>query len=152
MLPGWFGFGAAVEALGASATNRLQRLHAESAFMRTLISNMEMVLAKSNLTIARRYVELVEDQRQAQDIFARIEAEWHRTQTAVLAITGQTGLLEKNPRLAESIRLRLPYIDPLNHLQVDLIRRHRTGDTDPRIREGIHLSINGIAAGLRNSG
>jgi phosphoenolpyruvate carboxylase len=152
MLPGWFGFGTAIEALGAGSTERLQRLHAESAFMRTLISNMEMVLAKSNLTIARRYVELVEDQRQAQDIFARIEAEWHRTQAAVLTITGQAGLLEKNPRLAESIRLRLPYIDPLNHLQVDLIRRHRSGDTDPRIREGIHLSINGVAAGLRNSG
>jgi phosphoenolpyruvate carboxylase len=152
MLPGWFGFGTAVESLGAVLKDSLQGLHAQSAFMRTLISNMEMVLAKSNLTIARRYMELVEDQRQAQAIFARIEAEWHRSHDALLAITGQSNLLEENPRLAESIRLRLPYIDPLNHLQVDLIRRHRAGDTDPRIRNGIHLSINGIAAGLRNSG
>lgn len=153
MLPGWYGLGTAMSVHAAQhGWDDLRQHHASSLFMRTLLSNLEMVLAKSNLTIARRYVELVEDQALAQKIFAEIEHEWQRTHDAVLALTGQTALLEHNPRLAESIRLRVPYIDPLNHLQVDLIRRHRAGEADPRIREGIHLSINGIAAGLRNSG
>ncbi len=153
MLPGWYGTGSAITDFArAEGWDTLQQLHGSSAFVRTLISNLEMVLAKSNLTIARRYVDLVADQTAAQAIFADIEAEWQRTHAAVLNITGQAALLDNNPRLAASIRLRVPYIDPLNHLQVDLIRRHRAGDTDPRIREGIHLSINGIAAGLRNSG
>jgi phosphoenolpyruvate carboxylase len=154
MLPGWYGVGSAIEHFkntGGKITD-LCALHTDSLFMRTLMSNLEMVLAKSNLTLARRYVDLVEDQVTAQTIFAQIENEWHHTRTALLEITGQSILLENNPRLADSLKLRMPYIDPLNHLQVDLIRRHRAGDTDPRIREGIHLSINGIAAGLRNSG
>ncbi len=153
MLPGWYGMGSAVAGHAAQyGWDGLRALYGASLFMRTLVSNLEMVLAKSNLTIAQRYVELVEDPALAHDVFSEIEMEWQRTHQAVLEITGQSALLEKNPRLAESIKLRVPYIDPLNHLQVDLIRRHRAGDTDPRIREGIHLSINGIAAGLRNSG
>lgn len=156
MLPGWFGFGTAirtfVDSQGTDGWASLQDMHAQTLFMQSLVSNLEMVLAKSSLTIARRYVELVEDQTLAQAIFAQIEAEWQRAHAAVLRITGQSVLLENNPRLAESIKLRVPYIDPLNHLQVDLIRRYRAGDTDPRIRDGIHLSINGVAAGLRNSG
>jgi phosphoenolpyruvate carboxylase len=149
MLPGWYGFGSAASAVDLAA---LQDLFGASLTFRTLIANLEMVLAKSSLSVAERYAALVEDQDLARGIFERIRAEWQATHDRVLAISGQSALLERNPRLAHSIRLRLPYIDPLNHLQVDLLRRHRAGETDPRIREGIHMSINGISAGLRNSG
>jgi phosphoenolpyruvate carboxylase len=113
---------------------------------------MEMVLAKSNLGIAHRYAGLVEDRDLAQSVFARLEAEWTVTRDAVLAITGQSKLLQHDERLAQSIRLRLPYIDPLNVLQVELLRRHRAGEADDDVRRGIHMSINGVSAGLRNSG
>ena len=113
---------------------------------------MEMVLAKSSLSIARRYAELAEDRKLAEDITARIEAEWTQSHDALLEISGQKALLADNPRLAESIRSRLPYVDALNHLQVDLLRRRRGGDDDIRTHKGIHMSINGVAAGLRNSG
>ena len=149
MLPGWYGFGTAVKALGAA---NLAPLYKNSAFLRTMLANMEMVLAKSNLTIARRYSELAEDRALAQSVMARIETEWHLARDAVLAISGQSHLLADNPRLAESISRRLPYVDALNHLQVDLLRRRRAGDTGEDVHHGIHMSINGVAAGLRNSG
>jgi phosphoenolpyruvate carboxylase len=85
-------------------------------------------------------------------VFARIEAEWQDTVTMVLAITRQQALLERNPLLARSILNRFPYLDPLNHVQIELLRRHRAGDTDERVVDGIHLTINGLAAGLRNTG
>ena len=110
------------------------------------------VVAKGDLTIARRYAGLVPDRAMAQAIFDRVSAEWDRTVGALLAITGQTGLLEDAPELAGVIRARLPYIDPLNHLQIDLIGRLRRGDDHPTVRDAIHLTINGISAGLRNSG
>ena len=152
MLPGWYGFGTATMGAGPERLETLRRLHATSPFFRSLVSNLEMVLAKSSLAIAARYADLVADQALATAIFARIEAEWRASRDAVLAITGQTALLEANPRLAQSIQLRLPYIEPLNVLQVELLRRHRAGDTDDDIRRGIHMSINGVSAGLRNSG
>lgn len=151
MLPGWYGFGAAIEAAGVSLTE-LNELHEAWPFFATTLSNMEMVLAKSDMHIARRYSELVEDRTLAASIFDRIEAEWERTVQALLTITGQTALLDRHPDLAEALRTRLPYIDPLNHLQIELIRRRRAGDADEAVREGIHLTINGVAAGLRNSG
>ena len=153
MLPGWYGFGsavAAVESLGGAEA--LSRLYQGSAFFRTTLSNMEMVLAKSNLQIARQYADLVEDRALANAVFARISAEWTATRDAVLAITGQPSLLAHDPRLEESVRLRLPYIDGLNLLQVDLIRRRRRGEEDEDVRGGVHMSINGVSAGLRNSG
>jgi phosphoenolpyruvate carboxylase len=113
---------------------------------------MEMVLAKSDLQIARRYLTLVEDQAMGQEIFGRIESAWKTTHDALLDISGQSRLLEKNPVLDASIRLRMPYIEPLNLLQVELIRRHRAGEADPRVQEGIQLSINAVAQALRNSG
>ncbi len=149
MLPGWFGFGAAANAVGVE---QLKPLYKKSAFFRTMLANMEMVLAKSSMPIARRYSELVEDRAFAQTVMARIEAEWQSTRAAVLAINGQSELLAQSPRLAESIRSRLPYVDALNHLQVDLLRRRREGDASADIHAGIHMSINGVAAGLRNSG
>lgn len=154
MLPGWYGFGSACAAEQSTPEGiaRLQALYAASPFFRSVVSNLEMVLAKSNPAIARRYADLVEDKALAQRVFARLTEEWILTQDAVLAITGQAALLENSPALAESIRLRLPYIDPLNALQIEMLGRHRAGEADDLVRQSIHLSINGVSAGLRNSG
>jgi phosphoenolpyruvate carboxylase len=161
-LPGWCGFGSAVETFlgeGAGRATRLellQRMHRQWPFFRTLLSNLDMVLAKSDLRIAARYVELVEDKRLGKKIFAAIRAEWDRTHEALALITGEGERLQSNPALARSIEHRFPYLDPLNHLQVELMRRYRRrreGDpANDRLQRGIHLSINGIAAGLRNTG
>ena len=156
MLPGWLGFGSAVQAfLGRHPDDGLallQRMHREWSFFATLLSNMDMVLAKSDLAIASRYAALVKDVGLRDAIFGRIRAEHQATVAALRAITGQRELLDGNPLLKRSIRNRFPYLDPLNHVQVELLRRHREQRDDERIRNGIHLSINGIAAGLRNSG
>jgi phosphoenolpyruvate carboxylase len=156
MLPGWYGFGSAVQAWTAahpeSGMEMLQEMYRQWPFFRTMLSNADMVLAKSDIAIASRYAELVSDTALRESIFARLRREWQDSIEAVLAITGQKALLERNPLLARSIRNRFPYIDPLNHVQIELLRRHRSGDTDPAVVQGIHLSINGIAAGLRNSG
>ena len=162
-LPGWCGFGAGVRAwLGSDAATRaarlalLQRMHREWPFLRTLLSNLDMVLAKSDLAIAARYVDLAADRRRARRIFAALRAEWEAAAEALALITGEPRRLAANPSLARSIEHRFPYVDPLNHLQVELMRRHRLGRDDEvqaeRVRRGIHLSINGIAAGLRNTG
>ncbi|MDB5494120.1 MAG: ppc [Phenylobacterium sp.] len=151
MLPGWYGFGSAAANAGVPLA-ALQEMHERWPFFATTLANMEMVLAKADLGIAGRYADLVQDRALAQAVFGQIRAEWDRTVEALLAITGQTALLEKNPDLAAMIRSRLPYIDPLNHLQIELLRRLRAGDDDEAVREGIHLTINGIAAGLRNTG
>ena len=162
-LPGWCGFGTAIaQYLGKEPRQRAERLallrkmHKTWPFFGTLLSNLDMVIAKSDLAIAARYVELVEDKKLGKRIFATIKAEWQATSDALAAITGETDRLASNPSLARSIEHRFPYLDPLNHLQVELMRRyrHRTeGDPEiARVRTGIHISINGIAAGLRNTG
>ncbi len=155
MLPGWYGFGSAVEAWLAGKSGTLEELREMQRgwpFFRSVLSNMDMVLAKSDLGIASRYAELVPDAKLRAEVFGRISAEWQRTRGFLLEITGQAELLADNPALARSIRNRFPYLDPLNHLQVELLRRYRAGETDERARRAIHLTINGVAAGLRNSG
>ncbi len=156
MLPGWFGFGAAVAAWrdqrGEAGMALLREMNREWGFFRTLLSNMDMVLGKSDIALAERYSRLVTDDALREAIFPRLKAEWQASIDALLAITGQAALLDGNPLLKRSIRNRFPYLDPLNHLQVELLRRHRSGETDERVQRGIHLTINGIAAGLRNSG
>lgn len=156
MLPGWYGFGSAVESYlgrhGDTGMQRLRAMYRDWPFLQTLLSNMDMVLAKTDLGIASRYADLVEDSAVHEIVFGRIHAEWKRTIQHLLAITGQPGLLAGNQPLLRSIRQRFPYIDPLNHLQVSLLRRYRAGETDESIKRGILISINGIAAGLRNSG
>jgi phosphoenolpyruvate carboxylase len=156
MLPGWYGFGSAVTAwLAAHPHNgmgRLQAMHRDWPFFQMILSNMEMVLAKADIATAARYAELVEDPQLRQTIFALLRAEWRRTIDALLKVTQQATLLERNPLLARSIRYRFPYLDPLNHIQIELLKRHRAGDADEQVIKGIHLTINGIAAGLRNSG
>ena len=158
-LPGWYGFGSAVESLlGAAPAQRklslalLKKMYRQWPFFRTLLSNMDMVLAKSDLALASRYAELVSEVRLRKKIFALLEAEWQRTVEALNLITGEKQRLANNPALQRSIRHRFPYIDPLHHLQVELIGRYRQGRADERVQRGIHLSINGIAAGLRNTG
>src|SRR5262249_27060216 len=156
MLPGWYGFGAAVKAWLAAHRNPgmpfLQTMAREWPFFRTLLSNMDMVLAKSDIAIASRYMQLVDDVRLREAIFSRLRTEWQDSVQALLAILKQKSLLERNPALARAIRNRFPYIDPLNYVQLELLKRYRNGETDQRVVEGIHLTINGIAAGLRNSG
>lgn len=149
MLPGWFGFGSAVQGVDLDELRAMAR---DWPFFRTLIQNMEMVMAKADMTIARRYAALVPDQALADRILGEILKEWERTHAAVLAVTGQDALLGGQPELDRLIRLRMPYVEPLNHVQIELIRRRRAGDDDPRVREGILLALNGVAAGLRNSG
>ncbi len=175
LLPGWFGVGSAIEGYLAKGTGtrrqrlaHLQEMARDWPFFRTLLSNMEMVLAKSDLAIASRYAQLVPDRTLRNQIFGEIREEWKRTVAVLKLITGQRQLLENSPELAESLRDRVAYIDPLNHLQIALIRRYRraaaaapekgkgkrrkTPEIDERLQRGIHLSINGVAAGLRNSG
>ena len=155
-LPGWFGFGSGVQTFLADAPEQrmtvLQRMHREWPFFRALLSNMDMVLAKTDLALAKRYAELSADRDRAAAIFGALEAEWTRTVAVLNDITGTTQRLADNPVFAGSLRHRVPYIAPLNHLQVELIRRWRTGSQDERTRRGILISINGIAAGLRNTG
>jgi phosphoenolpyruvate carboxylase len=151
LLPGWYGFGSAVAKAGVSI-EQLRDMHAAWPFFSSALANMEMVLAKGDMAIAGRYAGLVEDRALADRIFGDIRAEWDRTVEQILAITGQAALLDNNPDLAAAIRSRLPYIDPLNHLQIELIRRRRAGDSDQAVLDGIHLTINGVAAGLRNTG
>jgi phosphoenolpyruvate carboxylase len=156
MLPGWYGFGSAVTTWLAAQPNRgiamLQAMYREWPFFQMLLSNMDMVLAKSDIAIASRYAELVSDPALRDRIFSRLRAEWQTTVDALLTIMGQKSLLESNPLLLRSIRNRFPYLDPLNHMQIELLKRYRAGDRDDDVVTGIHLTINGLAAGLRNSG
>ena len=150
MLPGWYGVGHALAAFEDKAL--LADMAQSWSFLKSALANLEMVLAKSDLGIAAHYLPLVEDQAQGAAIFDRIREGWEITHDGLLSATGQSRLLEGNPKLDSSIRLRLPYIEPLNLLQVELMKRHRSGEDDPRIKEGIELSINAIATALRNSG
>jgi phosphoenolpyruvate carboxylase len=157
MLPGWYGFGSAIEAWRSAhpdgpARRLLSEMYERWPFFRSVLSNMGMVLAKTDLAIGSRYADLCADEALRSEIFGRIVAEHERTVAHMLDITGQGGVLDDNPVLARSIRNRFPYLDPLNHLQVELLHRYRAGQTDERTQRAIHLTINGLAAGLRNSG
>ncbi|MBE2258359.1 MAG: phosphoenolpyruvate carboxylase [Rhodobacteraceae bacterium] len=156
MLPGWFGFGSAVAAYrdqhGEAGMIVLRNMNRDWGFFRATLSNMGMVLAKSDIAIAERYSELVTNRQLRDAIFPRLKAEWQASIAALLEITEQSDLLAGNPLLARSIRNRFPYLDPLNHLQIELLKRHRAGETDERIQRAIHHTINGVAAGLGNSG
>jgi phosphoenolpyruvate carboxylase len=155
MLPGWYGFGSAVDGYLQSQPDglaTLRRMVKSWPFFKSLLSNMDMVLAKSDLAIASRYAELVADAELRERIFSQISAEWQLTRQHLLSILEQEDFLADNPMLKRSLQLRSPYMDPLNHLQVELLKRHRAGETDERVARGIHLAINGIASGLRNSG
>jgi len=155
MLPGWYGVGSAIEAWRREredAMALLREMHRRWPFFASVLSNMGMVLAKSDLAVASRYANLVPDAAVRDAIFGRIADEHDRTLAALAEITGESHPLADNPTLARSLRDRVPYLDPLNHLQIELLTRFRGGQTDDRTRRAIHLTINGLAAGLRNSG
>jgi phosphoenolpyruvate carboxylase len=156
MLPGWYGFGSAVAHLRATLGEEDQHLMQSMAqrwpFFQTMLSTLEMVLSKTDMAVASRYVAMVRDEALRDRVFGRIVAEHKITLEGLLWLTGQKALLENNPMLQRSIASRFPYVDPLNHVQVELLKRQRDGETDERLARGIHLSINGIATGLRNTG
>ncbi|MGC2780003.1 MAG: phosphoenolpyruvate carboxylase [Bradyrhizobium sp.] len=156
MLPGWYGFGSAVETWIAENPEQgmpfLRELYREWPFFRMLLSNMDMVLAKSSIAIASRYAELVPDEALREQIFGRIRREWNLVIETLLDIMGQERLLQGNPLLERSVRNRFPYLDPLNHVQVELLKEHRAQNPDEQVLRGIQLTINGISAGLRNTG
>ncbi len=155
MLPGWYGTGSALESwVGGSGERlaRLQELHRRWPWLRTMLSNMGMVLAKTDLDLAARYAELVPDEQLRHRVFDQLTAEHERSCRMLLAVTGDDRLLADNPSLARSIRNRFPYLEPLHHLQVEMLRRRRGGDDDELVRRNIQLTINGIATALRNSG
>ncbi len=160
-LNGWYGFGSAVSDFLESSNDLvvrkereelLQRMYAQWPFFRTLLSNMDMVLAKCDLALGARYAELVNDEKLRHRVFGAIEAEWHKTLDALALITGARRRVEDNAEMQLSLQYRFPYIDPLHHLHVELTRRFRAGDVEEPVRRGMHISINGIAAGLRNTG
>ena len=156
MLPGWYGFGAGVasfvERRGPGGRELLARMWREWPFFRAMLSNLDMLLAKADLSVAARYKELLDDTALAEAVFGRIRGEFDATVAALFEITAAKAFLASNPALARSIRNRFPYLDPLNHLQLELLKRHRAGGAEDRVKSGIHLSINGLSAGLRNSG
>ncbi len=156
LLPGWLGFGSAVKQFiareGEAGLAQLQAMYREWAFFRGLMSNMDMVLSKTDMGIASRYAGLVEDVELRERIFGAIHSEWEDTVEQLFAVTGNSSLLQENPAFARSLLTRTPYIDPLNHLQVALLEHHRAGNKDELVKRAIHLTINGIATGLRNSG
>ena len=161
MLPGWYGIGTAIEQFLAAhgeteGLKRLQNMFRDWPVFSTLLSNVDMVLAKADMGIAARYAGLVQDEALRARIFPCIVAEYERTKAYLLTIMEQQALLDRNPALRRSVHNRFPYLDPLNHVQVEMLRRYRVqsdgGEASERIRRGIHISINGVAAALRNSG
>ena len=156
MLPGWYGFGSAVKAYAEAhpedGVDALRAMYRRWPFFRTLLSNMDMVLSKSSLAIASRYARLCEDVALREKIFSRITQEWRFSVEALNTIMEQPKLLSSNPLLDRSIRNRFPYLDPLNHVQVELLKLHRARASSEKVLTGIQLTINGISAGLRNSG
>ena len=149
VVPAWFGVGFALERF--SDVKLLEQLM-QFPFFIELIANVEMGLAKADLSIARLYAGLVSDTALREQVFSMLFEEFERTRAIVLRLTGQTTLLEKNPVLARSIRLRNPYVDPLSLIQVELLRRKRRGEDNDNLNHALAATINGIAAGLRNTG
>ena len=154
LVPAWFAVGQALESYGQKpgGATVLATMAREFPLFIDLIRNVEMALAKSDFGIAQLYASLVADAGLRDRVFNKLEAEFHRTRRSILAITGQTELLENNQVLARSIRLRNPYVDPISLIQVDLLRRKRAGDDSDAMNRAISATINGISAGLRNTG
>jgi len=155
VLPAWFGVGFALERFSGKSSNNaelLEKLMNQFPFFSELIANVEMGLAKADLSIARLYAGLVSEEGLRERVFGMLVEEYERTKVVVLRLTGQKTLLEKNPVLARSIRLRNPYVDPLSLIQVELLRRKRGGEDNDDLNYALAATINGIAAGLRNTG
>jgi phosphoenolpyruvate carboxylase len=147
LLPAWYGCGGAFADADLDA---LRHLHRELPFFRTLVDNLEMTLAKSSLEVAREYLELVPEELDPERLFGQIADEHARTVSTVLEIVGADRLLERHPVVRRSIAIRNPYVDPMNAVQVQLLRRFRAGEDEARLP--LMRSIAGIAAALRNTG
>ncbi|MAW33086.1 MAG: phosphoenolpyruvate carboxylase [Proteobacteria bacterium] len=156
MLPGWFGFGSAIEYwIKDNEKEKMEllcQMYKKWRFFNTMLANIDMVLAKTDMNIASRYAELVDDVDLREKIFGSIKKECFKSQKYLLRINQKKHLLENNPKLRDNFKERVPYINPLNHLQIELLRKYRKGDKDTQTKRAILLTINGIAAGLRNSG
>jgi phosphoenolpyruvate carboxylase len=155
VLPAWFGVGYALERFAAAGEENerlLREMMAGFPLFNDLVRNVEVGMAKADLPIARRYAELVPDAELRERVFAMVAEEFERTRRAVLRVTGQTRLLEENEVLARSIRLRNPYVDPMSLIQVSLLRRRRAGEEGEELNYALATTINGISAGLRNTG
>jgi phosphoenolpyruvate carboxylase len=153
VLPAWFGVGFALERYCENGSSELlERLTTQFPLFTALIANVEIGLAKADLSIARLYAGLVSDAALSERVFGMLFEEFERTSEVVLRLSGQKTLLEKNPVLARSIKLRNPYVDPLSLIQVELLRRKRRGEANDNLNYAIAATINGIAAGLRNTG
>jgi phosphoenolpyruvate carboxylase len=154
LVPAWFGVGYAIDRYLAEpgALERLQVMTKEFPLFIDLLRNVEMALGKADLGTAKLYSTLVQDAMLKERIYDLFEAEFHRTVRAILAVTKQEELLETNQVLAHSIKLRNPYVDPMHLIQVDMLRRKRAGEDTPEVNRAIAATINGISAGLRNTG
>jgi phosphoenolpyruvate carboxylase len=155
LVPAYFGVGHALDRFAREDPNGLEQLQTmarDFPLFLDIIRNVEMALAKADFGIARLYAALVEDEALRNRVFATLEEEFNLTHRMILAITKQKSLLETNPVLNHSIRLRNPYVDPMSLIQVELIRRKRAGDDSPELNRAIAATINGISAGLRNTG
>jgi phosphoenolpyruvate carboxylase len=158
--PGWFGLGSALDAVlrrGAGGRKLLREMHRQWPFFQTLVDNAQLTMRKADMQIAALYAELVEDPKLRRRIFALLQTEFDRTESAILAVTGQREILGREPVLLRSVQLRNPYIDPLNYLQVEMMRRVRRaksqdGPEMDAVRAVIELTINGISGGLKNTG
>jgi phosphoenolpyruvate carboxylase len=157
--PGWFGLGTGLQAAlrrGPAGLKLLRTMHAEWPFFRSLIGNAELTMRKADMGIGALYASLVEDRRIRLRIQRVLHAEFRRTEAAILAIAGEQRLLQGDPVLLKSVELRNPYVDPLNYLQVELLRRLRSVPSDaeevPALRRVIELTVSGISGGLKNTG
>jgi phosphoenolpyruvate carboxylase len=154
-LPAWFGIGHALEGFLNEDPKRESLLHEmmkRFPLFSVLIRNVEITMAKADLSIARLYSELAPDEQLRERVFKMVCEEFQRTLKMLLRVTGQSELMQDNPVLARSIRLRNPYVDPMSLIQVELLRRKRAGDNSPELNYALAATINGIAAGLHNTG
>jgi phosphoenolpyruvate carboxylase len=157
--PGWYGLGSGLNAIlarGPAGEKLLREMYQRWPFFQTIVDNAQLTVCKADMSIARVYAGLVEDEGIRERVFDRIATEFRLSEKAILAVTGQGHMLENEPVLARSIKLRNPYVDPLNYLQVEMIKRRRAPRVKKEDRDGIHavleLTVNGIAGGLKNTG